>query len=121
MPTATESSVQAWRVRKHFQWNGWQYAPSGSCKCAGECGATPMGQSCTLQVGTGCTCDQRACRCACRIPESKYAGDIWLEEPRNPRVETMLAHRYAVSDAAISATATLLKQPEYARLLSTPA
>lgn len=109
--------MQAFRVRKQFQYAGWHYEADADkqCKCHGTCG----NDECTDKNGSGCNCDQRSCRCSCRVPASVFAGDIWIAEENNPRVVIMLNNRYAVGDASLD-TDELLAQDKYKRLLSRP-
>ena len=101
-----------YRVRKRFQWGGWEYAPRGGCDCGCE--------GCTGQVGTGCQCRETICRCACGIPAETYAGDIWIVQAGHPRLEVMMANRFASGDASIPPVDELLKEERFKRLLSEP-
>ena len=112
------------RVRKHFQWNGWEYAPSGLCECAKTVPALENGvrdtcPACTEEVGTGCNCHE-TCHCTCGIPDWRYAGDSWIVEEGHPRLEMMMASRFATPDAAIPAAEELLLKDEFKRLLNMP-
>ncbi len=103
---------EVYRVRKRFQWRGWEYAPKGACSCGCE--------GCTGQVGSGCmACPSDACRCDCNIPPERYGGDIWIIEAGHPRKDIMLRHRFGIGDGSLNAE-ELLKQDEYKRLLSPP-
>ncbi len=120
---------RAFRVRKRFQWRGWEYAPPGTCDCGrtetvgdkpGMEGQANVCVDCTGEVGTGCHCRDTVCRCACGIPAERYAGDIWLVEEKHPRLEMMLLHRFAIGDASIPSVDDLLKEERYNRLLVPP-
>ena len=110
--------MQAFRVRKSFTWGGWHFQPEAEkqCQCHGTCG----NDACTDKNGSGCSCDARSCRCSCRVPANIFAGDIWLAEERNPRVEVMLNNRFAVPDASLPSMDVLLAEEKYTRLLSRP-
>jgi len=108
--------MEAYRVRKNFQWDGWIFAPkgpSGECKC--PCVQEDIG--CVGLVGQDCMCKDTACHCDCGIPSESYGGDVWFVDPGNPRKETMLEHRFATYDAGLPSVDTLLKDEEYKRLL----
>jgi len=108
--------MEAYRVRKNFQWDGWIYAPrpeSGECKC--DCGEE---NRCTGMVATGCVCS--GCRCDCAIKTHLYGGDVWFVDENNPRKEMMLAHRFATYDSSLPPTDSMLEQDEYKRLLTMP-
>lgn len=108
--------MEAYRVRKNFQWDGWIYAPQGGCKC----GCDELdGSGCTGVVGTGCNCHD-TCHCDCGIRANLYGGDVWFVDEGNPRKEMMLAHRFATYDSSLPPTDSLLEQDEYKKLLSTP-
>lgn len=110
---------EAYRVRKTFQWDTWEYAPSGSpCACQHEQSCSP--DICTGRPGTTCACPELGCRCACRIPEWRYGGDIWIVEAGHPRKDAMLSARFAVYDSTIPDIDTLLQDERYARLLQSP-
>ena len=102
---------EAYRVRRSFQWRGWQYAPPGACNCACDC---------AHQIGSGCKCRQNHCDCDCGIPREFYAGDIVLVEDGHPRKEMMLAQRFFVGDASIPPVEELLKKSEFSRLIVPP-
>ncbi len=110
--------MDRYRVLKSFNWAGWHFAPNpdGICECQGSCGNT----SCENKVASSCLCNEKVCRCTCRIKVHLYGGDIWLAEERNPRVGIMLQHRFAVSDPSIESLEVLLTNPLYMRLLSDP-
>ena len=105
--------IEAYRVRKRFQWRGWEFAPSGECGCGCP--------GCSGQVGSGCqACPQGVCRCACNIPPETYGGDIWLVEAGHPRKEILLLQRFAISDVSIPLVDELMSKAEFARLLAPP-
>lgn len=107
--------MEAYRVRKNFQWDGWVYAPQGAeglCKCG--CGEE---SNCTGMVGTGCVCHDTACHCDCGIPEAQYAGDVWLVQDGHPRKDNMLNYHFATYDSSIPPVEELQGQDEFKRLL----
>jgi len=107
--------MEAYRVRKNFQWDGWVFAPQGQdgeCKCG--CGPE---RDCKGLVGKGCICHDTACHCDCGIREDQYGGDVWFVNDGNERKDVMLAHRFATYDAGLPDTVDeMLKQDEYKRL-----
>ena len=110
--------MEAYRVRKQFDWNGWGYAPQGPCGC--PCYADKGHNKCTGVTGTGCECKDTSCHCKCGIPAGRYAGDVWFVEERGVAAkEMMLAHRYAVADPSLDPVDVLLQQDQYKRLLTT--
>lgn len=108
---------ETYRVRRPFQWDGWQYAPAGACSCG--CSAERESK-CSGQVGSDCVCAHTSCHCACGVAAEQYAGDVWIVLEGHPRKEMMLGSRYAVSDGAIPSADLLLQNPEYKRLLKPP-
>lgn len=106
--------MEAYRVRKQFQWDGWQYAPRGQ---DGECKCGCIG-ACTQKVGTSCHCHDTACHCACGIQSDSYAGDTWIVEPGHPHKEHMLVRRFATYDAGLPSVDELIQKGEYKKLLS---
>jgi len=108
------AALEAYRVVKSFQWDGWKLAPGGRCRCS--CSIDPR-TNCQGYVGEGCGCATTTCHCDCGIDPKQYGGDVWLVAPGNPRKESMLAHRFAVGDASLPAVSELLGQEEYQRLL----
>lgn len=110
---------QAFRVRKRFNWRGWIFAPAaGECEChnEGAQGCNAFSQ-CTGVLASSCGCQGSVCRCDCGIPREKYAGDIWLVEEGHPRLEMMMARRFAISDASIPPVEELLKDKKIAKTL----
>ena len=109
-------AYEVYRVRKRFDWRGWQYGPSpGRCGC--DCFV--KGTHCTGQVGSGCEqCAPSSCQCSCGIPVDRYAGDIWIVEERHPRKDLMLLRRFASGDGSLPSIDDLLEQEEYSRLLT---
>lgn len=107
-------AVEAYRVVRSFQWDGWKFAPGGKCRCT--CSADPH-LGCPGLVGEGCACATTACHCDCGIDPKQYGGEVWLVAPGNPRKLTMLDHRFAIGDASLPAVGELLAKPEYKRLL----
>ena len=103
---------RAFRVHKRFQWGGWEYATPGACNCGCE--------RCSGEVGTGCGCRNTSCRCSCGIPSATYGGDIWVVPEGHPRLEVMLANRFATYDASIPIVDDLLKEDRFSRLLAPP-
>jgi len=106
---------EAYRVRSSFQWGSWQYAPAGDCGCG--CGPE---RQCTGQAGTGCICHDTACHCHCGIPRESYGGDIWIVQERHPHKDMILGRHRATADLSILDIDTLLKDPQYARLVDVP-
>lgn len=102
--------IEAYRVRKQFQWRGWIFAPRQEADCEVE-GAERM-------AGSGCRKCGDLARCDAGIKPEQYAGDIWLVEAGHPRKDIMLAHRFAIGDSSISPVDELLKDPQYQRLLA---
>jgi len=121
-------AYEAYRVRKRFQWRGWEFAPPGDCDCGrsveppAKPGDEPVQTCphCTGQVGTGCGCRHTICRCACGIPATTFGGDIWLVEAGHERKAMLLLHRFAIGDASIPPVDELLKDPRYSRLVTPP-
>lgn len=116
---------EAYRVRRRFQWRGWEYAPGGQCECSKQVDNEGKGSceafGCTGEVGTGCeACYMDRCRCACNIPPERYGGEIWIVESGNPRKEMILRQRFAVGDVSIPPVDELLKDEKYSRLLEHP-
>lgn len=116
---------EAYRVRRRFQWRGWEYAPSGPCQCSQEENAEGRGDckdlGCTGEVGTGCkACYMERCRCACNIPVERYGGDVWIVEEGHPRKDMILGQRLAIKDVTLSPADELVKEEQYSRLLSHP-
>ena len=107
-------AMEAYRVVRAFQWDGWKLAPSGKCRCT--CSTDPT-LGCPGFVGEGCGCATTTCHCDCGIDPKQYGGDIWLVAPGNPRKESMITHRFAVGDASLPAVSDLLAKEEYRRLL----
>ena len=106
----------AYRVRRRFQWNGWEFAPPDACKCERD-----SCRQCTQQVGSGCgVCKGSTCHCPCSIPAWRYGGDVWLVEERHPRLDVMMGNRFAVDDTALPPADKLLEEEKYSRLLSPP-
>lgn len=106
--------MEAYRVRKNFQWDGWVFAPKGpdgTCKC----GCSPD-IGCKGMVGSGCRCADTACHCDCGIRPDSYGGDVWFIDEGNPRKEIMLDHRFATYDASLPSVETLKTQKEYKKL-----
>lgn len=104
--------MEAYRVRKEFQWGGMIYAPkgpSGECKC-------PCSQhadlKCSHLVGTGCNCRNRSCRCSCGIKQEQYAGDVWMVEDGHPRKEHIINNHFATYDASLPSVDELMNQNE---------
>lgn len=102
--------MEAYRVRKEFQWDGLYYAPKGA---AGEC-QCPCSQhaemGCTHLVGTGCSCRDRSCRCSCGIKSGQYGGDVWMVEPGHPRKEHIIVHHFATYDASLPSIEEIQKE-----------
>ncbi len=112
--TTQVGSLEAYRVVKSFQWDGWMLAPSGRCRCT--CSIDPS-LGCRGYVAEGCACKATTCHCDCGIDATQYGGDVWLVQPGNPRKQMMLDHRFAIGDASLPAVSELLGQDEYRRLL----
>jgi hypothetical protein len=109
--------MEAYRVRKVFQWDGWAYSPkgpNGECKCGCVEG---KGSKCTGVVGTSCVCHDTSCHCACGIREEQYAGDVFIVSDGHPRKEHMLKYHFATYDGGLPSIDELLSQDEYKRLL----
>ncbi len=113
MMTQTQA-LEAYRVVRSFQWDGWLLAPGGRCRCS--CRQDPS-SGCQGYVAEGCRCKESTCHCDCGISPSQYGGDVWLVAPGNPRKQMMLDHRFAIGDASLPAMSELLGQEEYQRLL----
>ena len=110
-------AFEAYKVRRHFGWGGWEFAPQGECHC--PCYADKGTSNCTGVTGSSCECKDTACHCQCGIPAGRYAGDIWFVEERGVVAkDMMLAHRYAVSDPSLEPADVLLQKEEYKRLLT---
>ncbi len=115
---------EAYRVRKTFGWNGWQFSPGPrkECNCRrgiemchannDECGGAP-GMSCAA-------CTNTACKCSCMIKKEVYAGDIWIVQEGHPRKEIMLEHHHAVYDSGLPAIEEIMKHKRYRRLKKSP-
>ena len=110
----TVGSLEAYRVTKSFQWDGWVLAPGGRCRCS--CVSDPA-TGCKGYVGEACGCKATTCHCDCGIDPGQYGGDVWLVVPGHPRKEAMLNNRFARGDASLPAVSELLGQEEYRRLL----
>lgn len=126
---------EAYRVKKRFQWRGWEFAPPGKCECSTQMHAAArvddrgklvdgnacIENGCTGKVGTGCkACPPEACRCACNIPKETYAGDTWIVEDGHPRKEHMLLNRFAVYDDSLDPVEELMKQEKFSQLVNEP-
>lgn len=114
---------EAYRVRKQFGWNGWQFAPDPGkpCPCRAELEiCSKSDDECTGRPGAGCGCDA-ACRCVCKIERQVFGGGIWIVEERHPRKEMMLASRQAIPDPSLPPIDEILKHKRYKRLLREPA
>jgi len=107
--------MEAYRVLKSFQWDGWVFAPSGRCRC--QCADIPD-DPCTQQSGTGCICHDTTCHCFCGIDPKQYGGDIWFVMDGHPRKEQMLASRFASPDPSLPPTDVMLEEAQYRRLLT---
>lgn len=113
---------EAYRVRKPFMWNGYQYTPEGACKC-GCAVANSHGVmlQCTNSYATECQpCRDSNCKCQCTITKELHGGSIWIVEAGHPRKEAMLEKRlgyFACGDASIPNIDELLKEDRYKRLL----
>ena len=110
--------MEVFRARKDFYWDGWGYAPNGSCGCACWLERDKTPTNCTGVTGTGCECHDTSCHCRCGIPMGRYAGDIFLINEAHPLKEIMLETRNIVYDASIPSAEVLLDKPEYQRLLT---
>lgn len=108
------AAVEAYRVIRAFQWDGWKFAPGGKCRCT--CSLDPE-LSCPGLVGEGCICGKISCNCDCGIDPKQYGGDIWFVAPGHSRKQSQLDQRFAVYDASLPAVAELLAKEEYRRLL----
>ena len=116
---------EAYRVLKQFQWRGWIYAPNpgGACEC--DCLAfkgdpddpVQAFPDCKGKVASLCLCRETVCRCSCGIPDTRYAGDIWIVEAGHDRKDMQLGQRKVVGDASIPSVEDLLAQDEYAAQL----
>lgn len=133
---------EAYRVRRRFGWNGWQFSASGACECSKVLGsnqvltrADEMGQPgrtgkfdlnpcqdlaiCTGFTATACQCsDNGYCGMgsgggACGIKSYTYGGDIWLVRELDARKEHILQRRFAIYDPTIPTGDELLKQEMY--------
>ncbi len=119
---------ESYRVRRRFQWRGWELAPKNSCDCgcgheiADEDGHLILGPipTCTGETAVGCQCRETICRCTCGIPRATYGGDIWIVEAGHPRKDMMLGQRFALGDASLPTVDEFLEKEEYQRLLSPP-
>lgn len=110
--------MQAYRVIRTFQWNGWKFAPGPNCRC--PCANDTKGSpDCTAVTATLCECRITSCNCSCGIDPSVYGGTIWLVEEGHPRLAAMLRQRFMVYDSSLN-PATLMEQEEYSRLLTPP-
>lgn len=129
-------SLEAYRVRRKFQWNGFVYAVAGPCECSLNAGSelvstriTPEGSStgqfdgnpckdkafCNGLAGTECHCND-ADYCSCSIKPYMYGGEIWLANEGDPRKEYILQRRFVVYDATLPSVEQLLKDPRYRTL-----
>ena len=68
---------------------------------------------CNEAAGTGCPCGQTVCRCACSIPVAQYAGEIILIPAGHDRLDSLIASRLIVPDAALPSADELLEDPEH--------
>lgn len=114
MVSAPTVTMEAYRVTKSFQWDGWFFAPNTECRC--PCRQYP-GDACLGHNAAGCKCHDTSCHCDCGIPPKQYGGDIWLVQPGNPRKESMLMRRYAVYDASLPPISEIMNQEKYQKLL----
>ena len=110
-------AYQAYRVRKNFGWNGWQYAPGPECAC--QCSDSPE-FGCSGRTATSCKCKGTSCHCHCGLSPETYGGDIWFALEGDTRLEMMMRSRQAVPDASLPSADELLKEPRFARLLELP-
>ena len=117
--------MEAYKVIKPFEWNGWTLAQPGPCNCG--CGDGPDETDrdrCTGEIGTGCPCaDQelrKSCHCYCGVKPARYGGGIWLVEEAHPNKESMLVRRYAVYDISLPPVDELMKDPDLKRILQPP-
>lgn len=117
-------SLEVYRVRKPFQWDGWHYAPAVSCKqMAGGCACAPKagGGVCTAKPGSGCACRAAArCTCVCGVAPELFGGDLWIVQAGHPRREHMITQRFVSYDASVPSPDVLAKEPKYRRLLEAP-
>ena len=95
----------AYRVRRPFGWDGWQFKPGRS-------------------LDTHCVCahrnyaDVRPGECRCNDPrftEENFAGDILIVSEGHPRTELLLSTRCVVYDATLDAD-ELLQHENYQHL-----
>ena len=108
--------MEAFRVRKSFGWNGWQFAPGPQCDC--QCAANQF--NCTGKTASDCSCKGSSCHCHCGLSRETYGGDIWFVEPGDSRLEMMIRGRQAVPDSSLPPAIELLKEPRFVRLLTPP-
>ena len=122
-------AYSAFRVRRRFQFNEWIHALPGKCECS--LGETVASQAaCNLTVGlckgstaTGCECpDYKYCGDggyggACGIKPHQYAGNIFIIQSGNPKLEYLLKRHFIVYDAAIPSVDELLRHPKYQALV----
>lgn len=114
MVSVATKAMEAYRVLKSFQWNGWMFAPDRECRCSCR---TDSRLNCPGHVGMDCECKFSSCHCDCGIPSDQYAGDVWLVEPGNLRKESMLSHRFAVYDASLPSVDELLTKEKYQKVI----
>ena len=111
--------MEAYKVLKQFEWNGWILAEPGICNCG--CSEGSYAVPCTEKIGTGCGCSQKpsTCHCDCGIQPARYGGGIWMVEPGHPLKENMLGRRYAIYDSSLDPV-ELMKTEEIKRILKAP-
>ena len=84
----------AYRVRRGFGWDGWQYKPGLALETNCECAH----RRCPYRLTDECRC---RCLCGCALRPADFAGDIFVVVEGHPRLETMLSTRCVVSDPTI--------------------
>jgi len=128
---------EAYRVRRKFQWQVFQYAPPGQCQCSTDPGSNVITTRfkvneqgkpetgkfdgnpcygnkvfCLGQTGAGCTCND-AGYCTCSIKPWMYGGDIWLVAERDIRKEHILLRRFAIYDPTLKPAEKYLEEKRY--------